>query len=106
MTKAVDRPSTLLIVNVVLGVIGTLTVALGAMTINQADSERDHINSTFKDFKLVTNDRIDKLTVKLDNSNQKINENQIIIHEMLTEMKWEKAQLNDLSERVKSMEMK
>jgi len=104
MTKAIDRPSTLFIMNVVLGVVSTLTVAVGALTINQAESEREYINSSFKEFKLVASDRIEKLTIKLDNSNNKINENQIIIHEMLTEMKWEKAQLNDLSSRVKELE--
>ena len=106
MTKAIDRPSTLFIINIVLGVIGTLTVAVGALTLSQAESERGFISTSFNDFKLVANDRIEKLTIKLDNSNNKINENQIIIHEMLTEMKWSKAQFSDLAERVKDMERK
>lgn len=106
MTKAIDKPSTLFVMQIVVAVMGTLAMAVGALVQSQAESERGFISTSFNDFKLVTNDRIEKLTVKLDNSNNKINENQIIIHEMLTEMKWSKAQFSDLAERVKDMERK
>ena len=106
MTKAIDRPSTLFVMQIVVAVIGTLAMAIGSLTISQVESDIDHVNDKHDDFKLVTNSRIEKLIEKLDSSNNKINENQIIIHEMLTEMKWSKAQFSDLAERVKDMERK
>ena len=99
MTKALEKPSTLFVMQIIVAIIGTLAMAIGSLTLSQVEGEIKYVNDSYKEHKLVINDRTEKML-------NKINENQIIIHEMLTEMKWSKAQFKDLAERVKDMEPK
>lgn len=95
MTKAIDRPSVLAMVNTVLALVGALLVTVGATTINSINKDIANIDS-----KVVSQSQL------LTNSNEKINKNQLIIHELLTEIKWQKAQLGDFKERIKALEAK
>ena len=78
-----------------MGLIGALLVTVGATTVNSINKDIDNV------------EKIQAIQSQLlTNSNEKINKNQIIIHELLTEIKWQKAQLNDFKDRIKIMEAK
>ena len=95
MTKQIDRPSVLAMGQMVMGLIGALLVTVGATTVNSINKDIDNV------------EKIQAIQSQLlTNSNEKINKNQIIIHELLTEIKWQKAQLNDFKDRIKIMEAK
>ena len=95
MTRPIDRPSVLLIVNIAIALIGFLLLTVGATTINSISKDIENVDEKGK-----------LQTQMLFNLTEKVNTNQIIIHELLTEIKWEKAQLDDFKERLKILEAK
>lgn len=93
MTRIMDKPSTMLFFQTVLGIFGFLIVIVGATTTNGLYGEIRFVES-----------RVNEYKESVDSQEEKLNEINVITHEILVELKWQKDMIERIVNKLESME--
>jgi len=94
MSNTTDKPVFLLVVNTVLGIMGTLLIVLVMTGMKHVDYRLDNQKEDIRT-------HINKSTERQEKLFDLVMNNQKLIGELLVEARWQSAQLNDLKDRNK-----
>ena len=91
--KSIDKPSSLLLFQTILGVVGFLVVVIGVTVTDNLYGEIEDVETD-----------VEHNLLKIDSQETKINEINVATREILVEMKWQKIHIEDIATKLNKAE--